>query len=97
MFGFIGHRDQQRRTSYLNSKKCRNLFVLSGATNGGPQKFSVDHARHGGLPVRSVVYAKHILLTKPDARIAILSQNDDFRPRLCRPASSARWAKRPRP
>src|SRR5437867_11019206 len=25
-----------------------------------------------------VVYAKHILRTKPDARIAILSQNDDF-------------------
>ena len=25
-----------------------------------------------------IIYAKHVLRTKPDAKIAILSQNDDF-------------------
>ena len=38
----------------------------------------MDHAGHGHLPVRRVIYAKHILQTKPDAKIAILAQNDDF-------------------
>jgi len=39
----------------------------------------VDHARPWRpTSPKAWSYAKHILLTKPTPRIAILSQNDDF-------------------
>ena len=64
---------------YLNGKKVPQLFVLSGATKwADPKNFPWTMPGMAAYQSEGVVYAKHILQTKPDAKIAILSQNDDF-------------------
>src|SRR2546422_7674049 len=64
---------------YLNAKKVPQLFVLSGATKwADPKNFPWTMPGMAAYESEGVVYAKHILQTKPDAKIAILSQNDDF-------------------
>jgi len=64
---------------YLNSKKVPQLFVLSGATKwADPKNFPWTMPGMAAYESEGVVYAKHIMQTKPDAKVAILSQNDDF-------------------
>ena len=64
---------------YLNENKIPQLFLQSGIPSwNDPAHFPWSLS---GLPnyVTEVrVFAKYILDTKPDARIAILYQNDDF-------------------
>jgi branched-chain amino acid transport system substrate-binding protein len=64
---------------YLNAKKVPQLFVSTGATKwGDPQHFPWTM---GWLPpyrYEADHYAKYILKNKPDAKIGILYQNDDF-------------------
>ena len=63
---------------YLNAKKIPHLFVASGASRWGNYKdtpwsmgWSPNYLTEGGI------FAKHILATKPDAKIGVLMQNDD--------------------
>lgn len=63
---------------YLNEKKVPQLFVGAGATLWG------DHEHYpwsiGFQPsyqAETAVYAKYVLKTKPDAKIALFYQNDD--------------------
>jgi branched-chain amino acid transport system substrate-binding protein len=64
---------------YLNDRKIPQLFVASGASKwGDPEHF---HWTMGFAPdyrTEARIYGKYILQTKPDAKIAILYQNDDF-------------------
>ncbi|MBR0719419.1 ABC transporter substrate-binding protein [Bradyrhizobium liaoningense] len=79
MFGSLGTATNSAVQRYLNSKKVPQLFVLSGATKWAePQKFPWTMPGMAAYESEGVVYAKYILQTKPDAKIAILSQNDDF-------------------
>src|SRR6266536_5693725 len=79
MFGSLGTATNTAVHRYLNSKKVPQLFVLSGATKGAdPKSFPWTMPGMAAYESEGVVYAKYILQTKPDARIAILSQNDDF-------------------
>jgi ABC-type branched-subunit amino acid transport system substrate-binding protein len=64
---------------YLNQKKVPQLFILTGASQWNDPKANpwtmmgmIAYATEGA------VYAKHILTTTPQARIAVLVQNDDF-------------------
>jgi branched-chain amino acid transport system substrate-binding protein len=64
---------------YLNQKKVPTLFIGSGATvfndpehNPWTMSWTPHYASEGEI------YAKYILSEKPDAKIAILSQNDDL-------------------
>ena len=79
MFGSLGTATNNAVHRYLNSKKVPQLFVLSGATKWADPKNS-PWTMPGMATYQSegVIYAKHILRTKPDAKIAILAQNDDF-------------------
>jgi len=79
MFGSLGTATNNAVHRYLNSKKVPQLFVLSGATKWADPK-GAPWTMPGMATYQSegVIYAKHILQTKPDARIAILAQNDDF-------------------
>ena len=43
-----------------------------------PEELSVDHGLAAELPERGQIYAKFLLKEKPDAKIAVLYQNDDF-------------------
>jgi branched-chain amino acid transport system substrate-binding protein len=64
---------------YLNEKKVPQLFVATGASKWGHYKenpwtmgYQPDYVTEG------IVYAKHILATVKDAKIAVLMQNDDY-------------------
>jgi branched-chain amino acid transport system substrate-binding protein len=79
MFGSLGTATNSAVHRYLNSKKVPQLFVLSGATKwADPKNFPWTMPGMAAYQSEGVVYAKHILQTKPDAKIAILAQNDDF-------------------
>jgi branched-chain amino acid transport system substrate-binding protein len=79
MFGSLGTATNNSVHRYLNGKKIPQLFVLSGATKwADPTHFPWTMPGMAAYQSEGVVYAKHILQTKPDAKIAILSQNDDF-------------------
>ncbi|MBB4394453.1 ABC transporter substrate-binding protein [Bradyrhizobium sp. ERR14] len=79
MFGSLGTATNSAVQRYLNAKKVPQLFVLSGATKWAePQKNPWTMPGMAAYESEGVVYAKYILQTKPDARIAILAQNDDF-------------------
>jgi len=64
---------------YLNAKKVPQLFVSTGATKwGDPQHFPWTM---GWLPPyqhEAHMYAKYVVQNKPNAKIAILYQNDDY-------------------
>lgn len=79
MFGSLGTATNNSVHRYLNAKKVPQLFVLSGATKwADPKGFPYTMPGMAAYETEGVVYAKHILQTKPNAKIAILSQNDDF-------------------
>lgn len=79
MFGSLGTATNNSVHRYLNGKKIPQLFVLSGATKwADPKNFPYTMPGMAAYASEGVVYAKHILQTRPGAKIAILAQNDDF-------------------
>jgi ABC-type branched-subunit amino acid transport system substrate-binding protein len=64
---------------YLNGKRVPQLYVSAGATRfNDPKNFPWTVPWYTRFEMESRIYAKYILQTKPDARIAVLYQNDDF-------------------
>jgi branched-chain amino acid transport system substrate-binding protein len=65
---------------YMNAKKVPQLFVSSGATAFGlhPEVFPYTMGWQPNYQSEGRTYAKYIMATKPDARIAILFQGDGF-------------------
>jgi branched-chain amino acid transport system substrate-binding protein len=79
LFGSLGTATNSAVHRYLNGKKVPQLFLLSGATKwADPKNFPWTMPGMAAYESEGVVYAKYVLQAKPDARIAILSQNDDF-------------------
>jgi branched-chain amino acid transport system substrate-binding protein len=64
---------------YLNDNKVPQLFVSSGAPMfADPQHYPWTIGFIPNYVTEARIYAKHILATKPNAKIAVLYQNDDF-------------------
>ncbi len=64
---------------YLNSKKVPQLVVATGATKwGDPKNFPYTMGWQPNYQSEAKIYAMHILETKPNAKIAVLFQNDDY-------------------
>jgi branched-chain amino acid transport system substrate-binding protein len=64
---------------YMNSKKVPQLFVSTGATKFGEYKdFPWTMGWQPAYQSEGRIYAKYLLKEKPDAKIAIMYQNDDF-------------------
>ncbi len=64
---------------YINAKKVPHLFVATGATKWGqPNKFPWTMGWQPNYQAEAKVYAKYILDNQPDAKIAVLYQNDDY-------------------
>ena len=62
---------------YLNDNKVPQIFLSSGASRfGDPRHFPWTIRAYPSFQTEAHVYAKHILATKPDARIGVLYQND---------------------
>lgn len=79
MFNSLGTATNNSVHRYLNGKKIPQLFILTGATKwADPKNFPYTMPGMAAYESEGVIYAKHILQTRPDSKIAILSQNDDF-------------------
>ena len=64
---------------YMNTKKVPQLFVATGATKwNDPKGNPWTMGWQPNYQTEGTIYAKHLLATKPDAKIAILFQNDDY-------------------
>src|SRR5512134_3959090 len=64
---------------YMNTKKVPQLFVATGATKwGDPKNFPWTMGWQPNYQGEGKIYAAHILETKPNAKIGVLYQNDDY-------------------
>ena len=79
VFNTLGTPTNSAIVRYLNQKKVPHLFVATGAAKWGDEKqypwttgFQPDYR------TEAQIYAKYILKEKPNAKIAVLYQNDDF-------------------
>src|SRR5487761_2736014 len=64
---------------YMNSKKVPQLFVATGATKwNDPKDFPWTMGWQPSYQSEARIYAKYILREKPNAKIAVLYQNDDY-------------------
>ena len=78
-FASVGTAPNFAIKQYLNDNKIPQLFLQSGIPSwNDPAHFPWSMSGLPNYATEVRVFAKHILETKPDARIAILYQNDDF-------------------
>ena len=64
---------------YVNAKKVPHLFIATGATKwGDPKNFPWTIGFQPSYQIEAKIYATYILKNKPDAKIAVLYQNDDY-------------------
>ena len=79
MFQPLGTPSNSAIHKYLNTKKVPQLFVATGATKwGDPKNFPWTMGWQPSYQSEAKNFAAHILETKPNAKIAILYQNDDY-------------------
>ena len=78
VFGALGSAPNTAVHKYMNQKKVPQLFVGTGASKwGDPQHFPWTMGLIPDYHGEGYVYAKHILKTVKDPKIAVLRQNDD--------------------
>ena len=64
---------------YMNMKKVPQMFVATGATKwDDPKNHPWTMGWQPNYQSEAKAYAQHILKTKPNAKIAVLYQNDDY-------------------
>ena len=64
---------------YMNARKVPQLHVATGASKwNDPKHYHWTMGWQPNYEDEAKVYAKHILQTHPDAKIAVLHQNDDY-------------------
>src|SRR5438309_5165103 len=79
LFQSLGTPSNTAIHKYMNAKKVPQLFVATGATKWNDAKnFPWTMGWQPNYHTEGMIYAKHILQTKPDAKVAILYQNDDY-------------------
>ena len=79
IFNSLGTPPNTAIQKYMNSKKVPQLFVATGATKwNDPQNFPWTMGWQPNYQSETIIYAKYILKHKPDAKIAVLYQNDDY-------------------
>ena len=78
MFGSLGTPTNTAVHAYLNSRKVPQLFLATGAAKwNDPQNHPWTMGLQLNYHAEARIYAKHILQTRPAAKIAVLYQNDD--------------------
>ena len=77
--GTLGTPPNLAAQKYLNGKHVPQLYVAAGATRfNDPRNFPWTVPWYTRFEMESRIFARHILETRPNARIAVLYQNDDF-------------------
>jgi ABC-type branched-subunit amino acid transport system substrate-binding protein len=79
IFNSLGTPPNTAIQKYMNSKKVPQLFVATGATKwNDPKDFPWTMGWQPSYQSESRIYAKYLLKEKPDAKIAVMYQNDDY-------------------
>jgi branched-chain amino acid transport system substrate-binding protein len=79
LFQTLGTPSNTAIQKYMNAKKVPQLFVATGATKwGDPKNFPWTMGWQPTYQSEGRIYAAYLLKNKPDAKIAILFQNDDY-------------------
>jgi branched-chain amino acid transport system substrate-binding protein len=79
VFNPLGTPPNSAIQKYLNTKKVPQLFVATGATKwNDPRNFPWTMGWQPNYQSETQIYAKYILKQKPNAKIAVLYQNDDY-------------------
>src|ERR1700732_2539570 len=79
IFNSLGTPPNTAIQKYMNSKKVPQLFVATGATKwNDPKEFPWTIGWQPNYQSESRIYAKYILKELPNAKIAILYQNDEY-------------------
>jgi branched-chain amino acid transport system substrate-binding protein len=79
IFNPLGTPPNSAIQKYMNTKRVPQLFVATGATKwNDPKEFPWTMGWQPNYQSESRIYAKYILKNMPNAKIAILYQNDDY-------------------
>jgi len=79
LFGTLGTAPNTAIQKYMNAKKIPQLFVATGASKwNDPKGNPWTMGWQPNYETEGAIYAKHILQTKPNAKIGVLFQNDDY-------------------
>ena len=79
IFNPLGTPSNSAIQKYMNEQKVPQLFVATGASKwNDPKNFPWTMGWQPSYQAEGKIYAQYILKNKPNAKIAILYQNDDY-------------------
>jgi branched-chain amino acid transport system substrate-binding protein len=79
LFNTLGTPSNTAIRPYLNEKKIPQLFVATGADKwADPEHFPWTIGWQPSYRVEAKIYAKYLMKEKPNAKLCVLYQNDDF-------------------
>jgi ABC-type branched-subunit amino acid transport system substrate-binding protein len=79
LYGSLGTAPQTAVHKYLNSKGVPQLLLNTGASKwNDPKNYKWTMAGLPLYPTEARILARHVVNVKPDAKVGILYQNDDF-------------------
>jgi branched-chain amino acid transport system substrate-binding protein len=79
LFQTLGTPSNTAIHKYMNMQKVPQMHVATGATKwNDPKNFKWTMGWQPNYQTEGRVYARHILQTKPDAKVGVLYQNDDY-------------------
>ena len=79
VFNPLGTPPNSAIQGYLNKKGVPQLFVATGATKwGDPEHFPWTMGWQPSYQSEARIYARYLLKEKPNAKIGVLYQNDDY-------------------
>ena len=79
VFNPLGTPSNSAIEKYMNSKKVPQLFVATGATKWNePKEFPWTMGWQPSYQSEARIYGKYLLKEKPNAKIGVFYQNDDF-------------------
>jgi len=79
IFNSLGTPTNTAIQRYMNEKKVPQLFVATGATKwNDPKHFPWTMGWQPSYQTEARIYAQYILKHKPNAKIGVLYQNDDY-------------------
>jgi len=79
IFNPLGTPSNSAIQKYMNTRKVPQLFVATGATKwNDPKNFPWTMGWQPSYQSEARIYAKYLIKEKPNAKISVLYQNDDF-------------------
>jgi branched-chain amino acid transport system substrate-binding protein len=79
VFQSLGTPSNSAIHKYMNAKKVPQLFVATGATKwNDPKNYPWTMGWQPNYQTEAYIYAQHLLKNTPNAKIAVLYQNDDY-------------------